>query len=43
MAALELIDTWWDVNYVKKFRIDMQKLELIDTWWDVNRQDILLI
>ena len=32
-----LIDTWWNVNTNKLYKITNQALVLIDTWWNVNK------
>ena len=34
--AMELIDTWWDVNFNTMSQDWSGEEELIDTWWDVN-------
>ena len=34
---LVLIDTWWNVNAVKRINTGRYSGVLIDTWWNVNR------
>ena len=36
----ELIDTLWNVNYLKPAAANYAKEELIDTLWNVNRIDL---
>ena len=39
---LELIDTWWDVNFfIRDIQITPLR-ELIDTWWDVNNTNTII-
>ena len=36
IACCVLIDTWWNVNFLRQVRADNFYLVLIDTWWNVN-------
>ena len=36
---MELIDTQWDVNALKRLKVLHKDEELIDTQWDVNKVD----
>ena len=32
-----LIDTWWNVNSLRRRSVAVAQFVLIDTWWNVNK------
>ena len=42
-TAIVLIDTWWNVNFIKMALFIILQMVLIDTWWNVNKSSIFLL